>query len=300
MNVVHFSRVNSSVARILFRSAIGFVLLPITLSAVTLTFPIDTHTSTVKLSLDVLSKTDIQNGKLAGSVTVDVDPLPLPTRVAIQDFTIELAVPIDFSLAFGFLGSGSAHVEKLTLKRHNPPEVPTYSPLTEGQFTAANVSYSTFGDGNYKVTGGVCALVKAGGRPCTDNVDFDNSPPQIIDTITGSLTFGSAKATLEIHYLFSQPLDPTNPDFATVTGDATVTAVAPILAIEPHPMTAIASETGVRLRWPKGLVDLQLFAASDLAPPVNWVAVQGTPVLNGNFYELDLPGTRDQRFFRLK
>ena len=191
-------------------------------------------------------------------------------------------------------------MEALNLKRVDPPAKPAFAPLVDGIFTATNVSYATSGNGNYKTTGLVCTLVQQSGRPCADTVDFDNTPPAVIDTIDGALTSDGSQMRLQIHYIFVQPLDPTNPDFATVTGDATVVALGSLLAIDRVTITANPTDTGIRIRWPKGPVDLQLFATTDLSAAGSWVAVAEAPVLKAGFYEVNLPGAAKHRFFRLR
>lgn len=298
MNVVLFPRVIRAVPRLVL--LLGLLLIPSMASAVTVTFPIDTNTSIVKLSLDVLGQNDRQNGRLTGTLTVDLDRLPSPSAVSVGDFSIDLAAPIDFAINFGFSGKGTAHVEALNLGRVDAPATPAFAPLVNGIFTATNVSYATSGDGNYKTTGLVCTLVQQSGRPCADTVDFDNTPPAVIDTIDGALTSDGSQMRLQIHYIFVQPLDPANPDFATVTGDATVVALGSLLAIDQVTLTANPTDTGIRIRWSKGPVDLQLFATTDLSAAGSWVAVAEAPVLKSGFYEVNLPGAAKHRFFRLR
>jgi hypothetical protein len=251
--------------------------------------------SRVDLTLTALGKSDTQASPLSGSLAMAV----AAGEASLGDFHIATTKPMNFTLNFGFTGNGTAKVPLLELNRHDQPPLPVFVPIAaNGAVTFTNLTYTTHGSGSYSVSGLVCSLVQGQGRPCSDDVDFDSGPPQVIDRMEGTLTFQAGAARLEATYVFSAPLDPSNPDLAVVTGVATLVATGPLpLRVD---ITAGSEAGTATLRWSKLAGPLQLAYKNVLGDGTAWTPVGAVPATDGEDYVVTVQASGPARFFRLQ
>jgi hypothetical protein len=285
-----------------FGFCLGWLALATLTSAAPLQLTLDTNLSTIRVSIDAFGQRDTQQTKLAGEIQVEVAPASAPTQIAVGDFSMRTVEGMNFSINFGLLGKATAKVNDLELTRIETPVPLQYVPLSAtGGFAVENLRYRTFGDGSYALSGLPCSLAQGSGRECNDSVDFDSGPPGTIGQMTGKLVVNEGKLRLEIEYFFSQPLDPQTPDFATVSGPVTIVATGELPPAEMRlQIQAQSTGQGILLRWPSSAKGLNLVATSDLAAPIDWRPVDATPVTNGEFLEVMLPGAAPERYFRLQ
>lgn len=263
---------------------------------------VDTNLSTIRVSIDAFGKRDTQETKISGVVEAELDPLPVPSQIAIGDFSMRTVQRMNFSLDFSFLGNATAKVNDLQLTRIETPVPPAFVPLSgTGVFAVDNVRYQTFGDGSYALTGLPCSAAQSSGRECQDAVDFDSGPPGTISQMSGKAEVKDGKVRLQIEYFFSQPLDPQTPDFATVSGPVTLVAMGDLPPAEVRlEIQAQSTGQGILIRWPASAKGMNLVATADLDAPITWRLVDAAPVTNGEFLEVVVPGAAPERYFRLQ
>ena len=182
------------------------------------------------------------------------------------------------------------------------PEPPQFVPLTgAGTFSVENVRYRTLGEASYVISGLACAIAQGAGRQCKAALSFDGAPPGTLSEMTGTLELQAGKVKLAIDYFFSQPLDPENPEFATVSGPVTLVAkgVLPVSEVRLQ-IELNRTGSGVLIRWPAAAKSLTLAATTNLQPPLSWQPVAVAPVVNGEFLEVRLPANAAQRYFQLQ
>ncbi|HAM71716.1 MAG TPA: hypothetical protein DCM86_08750, partial [Verrucomicrobiales bacterium] len=242
--------------------------------AAPLQLTLDPVASQLLLSIDAFGKTDTQSSKLGGSISLDLDPQGAPTRVALTGFSMGTLTPMNFAMNFGtFVGAATAKVPLLELHDHGLPATPAYVPLSADAFTFTNVGYTNHGSGSYKVTGVICTQLQLAGRTCADAVDFDSGPPGVIDSMPGTVKLQNGVVRLDVTYFFTQPLDPTTPELATVSGVATVVATAPLPVTVALEVALLPGTQTLRLRWPKSATGATLVQRSGLATADSWQPV---------------------------
>ena len=57
---------------------------------------------------------------------------------------------------------------------------------------------------------------------------------------------------------------------------------------------------GITLSWPAWAAAMNLYAATNLAPPASWMAVTDAPALSNGLLYLGVPATNGTRFYRLQ
>lgn len=272
------------------------------IQAAPLTLLLDTNLSSIKVSIDAFGQRDTQQSKIGGEIHADLAAAPTPSQISIGEFTVRALQVMNFKISFGLVGSATAKVNDLQLTRVELPVPATFVPVAaSGAFTVENLRYQTFGDGSYTLIGLPCSLAQASGRDCQDSVDFDSGPPGTISQMTGKVVVQGSEVRLDLEYFFSQPLDPQNPELATVSGPVTIVAKGQLPPVEVRlEIERDVTGKGIALRWPASAVGLNLVAAGTLPPLTRWQPVDATPVLKGEFLEVRLPGTANDRYFRLQ
>lgn len=259
------------------------------------TFLIQSNESSIVLSLDALGKSDTQSGPLAGSLSLNLDKTVVPPLGTLEDFSVSTVGVIHFKIDLGAFGGGKADLKKLEIVEFHPIETPDpVSPLLNGSLSFSNLSYTTFGDATYAVTGLACALVQSSGRPCNDSVDFDNGPPETIDVMQCQLSSVPGRQKLEVHYFFARPLDSTSPDLGTVSGTASVVAYSPP-ALE---MSWVADK--LQIRWPKAASTFQLYSTTRLSEDAAWTLVTPGPTESGDWKQVLVAPSEPAQFFQLR
>jgi hypothetical protein len=101
-------------------------------------------------------------------------------------------------------------------------------------------------------------------------------------SVTGTLT--------ALNILF---LNAATPGVTLYLDDVSVTNSSP-------PLIVTSTNQSVRLSWPTTAANYTLLGTTNLASPVQWVAVSGTIQSNATAFSLTLPVTNRSRFFRLQ
>jgi hypothetical protein len=65
------------------------------------------------------------------------------------------------------------------------------------------------------------------------------------------------------------------------------------------PLNASPSGNQLFLSWPGWATGYTAYSASNLLAPIQWQTVTNSPQSNNGWFNLTLPKTQDQRFFRL-
>jgi hypothetical protein len=79
--------------------------------------------------------------------------------------------------------------------------------------------------------------------------------------------------------------------------DGTILHFAPV--IPPSLGISLIGTSNVSITWPSTVASYRLQATAGLTPSVNWATVTNAPLLNSNQYQLVLPMTNGNQFFRL-
>ncbi len=212
--------------RLLMWLVLGSVVWRLDAEQVSLT--VDTGASSFQFELCVAGTCDTETQSLQGSVAVNLDS-DTPTQIALQDFDVQAMGDYNFLLNYGLLGRINAALTGLRVYHAEPEAVQPFFPITGDAFSITNVPFLTTGDGTYTASGAICSILQGQGQPCSTNFSLASLGTNYADTVDGTVQVSNNIVSVHISFGFSGPLDPNNPDLATITGTADIYASGKLL-----------------------------------------------------------------------
>jgi len=193
------------------------------LSPAQITIPVDSATSTHTVELCFQDKCDTDSSPLAGELTIDLDSKVNPAQISLHDFNLQSSNDLSFELHYGlFLGDIYATVSGLGTYHADPGGHQPFFPITNGQYTIANIPALYTGIADYQADGLICLTLELLGIPCSDTIDMSTWSESTFDALDGTIQIVDRVLHISASIAFTEPIDPVNPDLGTISQSAVI------------------------------------------------------------------------------
>lgn len=185
----------------------------------TFSVPIDSSTSSVTITLNLLGGSATDSSPVAGFMNLKLEIVSSPMQATLNDFDFVLTEPIVLNISYGFPIFGNFN-STLTDYRlyYATPGTPTGPAAigAGGAFAFLNVPALQEGMLNYNATGGVCTIFQINSIPCTSSVNLADQPDVTISQMGGTLTSAGRVVSIVSTFDETSPIDPSNPNLGSI------------------------------------------------------------------------------------
>lgn len=177
---------------------------------------VDETQSTLNFQLCVSGTCDTDSSPVTGYLTIDLDNYLTPASIWLHDFDLQLANDLQWFLSWGFLGNLNATATDVAVYYAQPGVPLGPEPIVADTYMFIDVPTQAAGLLTYSATGIPCAALQAADMPCDDTINLADQGTQTADQFSGDIAIADGVVTLSTMIDVTTPLDPDNPDLATM------------------------------------------------------------------------------------